>query len=188
MEKQSHPIRDKVIAGLIVAAIIGVLGYFVPSVGTALKWVANGLGLLWNHFTSTISVPWWLIYLVSLYLVLRLLRSIRRYVRALPPQATPDYANYTEDVFETVLWRWLWTSDYADVKQLAPFCPVCDMILVSKGGGFTYVMLYCEKCREDRLHFLEGDGRELERKVRRQIDHKLRSEEWKEIVARKSGP
>ncbi len=189
MEKQSHPIRDKVIAGLIVAVIIAVLSYFV-TIGAVAKWVANGLALLWNHLTSSIGLPRVLVYGVGLYIIFRIFKAIGAMIGAVPEQPRPDYAQYTQDTCEGMVWRWRYTSDYSGIADLQAYCATCDTLL-STESWVTFVQLVCEHCGQEYFLMTGGGGgsislqsglKGLEGRVRRLIDRKIRNNEWKALT------
>jgi hypothetical protein len=181
-----------VISSLVVAAILWLLGWLARLLGLLL---ALGLGLA-KRLTGSIAIPFWLFYLLLagwLVLALKTLHKPRR-------PGGPSWRDYTEDrfpMFGEIVWRW----DYSGVSPVAVggYCPrdqthlvystrsanrVRDSFIRLWGAGPQETSLKCETCDKEFGPFA-GDLDEVISAVCRQIDRKLRSDEWKEVVAAK---
>jgi hypothetical protein len=97
---------------------------------------------------------------------------------------------YTRDVFpgfDGAVWRWQYSSVEGTVLRAAPFCPRCDMVLFLRYQGARPIgyrtTFLCEHCRWESTE-IEGDPDEIEDRVKRLIDRKVRSGEWEAAVRR----
>ena len=98
---------------------------------------------------------------------------------------TPEFYAYNKDEFFNAVWRWSYSGNGLP-EDAASFCPNCDMQLVyheDHGGyraaGLTNTILFCEICNE-RITDVEGDYDHLESRVLREIERKVRSNEYKQ--------
>lgn len=169
-----HPIRNNVIAGLIVLFVVAVLsqvwGTFpavLDSLSTAATWVGAVL-------TFQVSLPVWLLIVVGLA-ILPTLRWLISLLRREP------WRKYAQDNFEGMVWRW----DYVRgrPRNLVAYCPEDDTaILWTKDAFVQKVSFRCETC--DRgFGTIVGGVQYVRDKIERQIERKLRGGEWKSVVA-----
>lgn len=184
----THTIRNGIIAtvvgGVILAAILSLLGW-LPKL---LRWLAAlALGVL-RHFAGSVQIPIWLLYVLAggcLVLVVRVILSLLS-------SGGPTWRDYTQDTFPVLgdmVWRW----DYVHGKPFDVwcYCPNDDTKLVySTRQGNRYSLhrnelitrVTCETCGKTYPPVL-GDVPYIVNAARRQIDRKLRTGEWKEVMA-----
>lgn len=156
-----------VIAGLILAG----LNYWIPSLWSFTK---TSTSWVWSIATYTVVVPFWALCLIASFVVptlIQLWNGIRG----------PTWHDYTMDEFDGIRWRWKYSGDKR-VTDLCCYCPSDDTKLVysEDGGewqGWKFI-LGCETCRQ-RFGPFEGRVRDLEHAIERQIDRKIRNNEWK---------
>jgi hypothetical protein len=180
---QHESISRKVIAGVITAGVIAVLGLLA-------KWLLPGLAhvaatfflTVWRWCVHLVSVPAWLLILLSLYVGTSLIRAYLRH-RSRTRQKTqrpadPDWRDYTCDVFDEIVWRWGYASR-GELLQLVPFCFKCDTQIhpeighIDALGEKTRYPCDNDNCRNQVL--LDGSHEQVVDRVSRQIQRKLRS-------------
>jgi hypothetical protein len=170
---EKHSIRDKVIAGLIIAAILGAVSYVSP-------WRAQALQLLgsmarWFLRPIAFSIPTWVLILLALAVLLVAIRWMRNVVQRV---RAPRWSAYTKDSFHGVTWRWDWSPDGSLVQNLWCFCTKDETTLVAGTTTGIDTLLRCETC-DKRTGPFSGDSDDLRNSIKRQIDRKLRTGEWK---------
>lgn len=170
MSADKHPYRTGIITSII-ATIIW-------SVFPGWSWTFSALGsvLIWR-------IPVWLILLLGVIVLGFIIRKNRKPV--LEVDTTPEFYAYNQDEFFNAVWRWSYSGSGLP-EDAASFCPNCDMQLVyheDHGGyraaGLTNTILFCERCNE-RITDLEGDYDHLESRVLREIERKVRTNEYKQ--------
>lgn len=168
-------VKSQVIAGLILATIIGGLS-LIPNV---FRWVADISSRFWNHLIRTSELPHWGLYLLALMSLQTLIYWI---IVALKSKG-PNVADYNQDTFLGLKWRWSYVSGCPTGAWA--FCPHCDTVLVySENSSFDPVhrtTLTCETCNRIMLEH-EGNKDYLVEKVHRQIDRKMRNGEWLGVI------
>jgi hypothetical protein len=185
--------RAEIIGGLTVALILGVIAWIfseqAKTVGLA---VWGFLISVWNHITSNMSLPWWLVYGVGLYISIRIISGFFKFIREESRAAqeqpasdpVPDHAQYTQDIFDDVLWRWKYTPDYQRITDLRAFCPHDDTELTAQ-SWVTYVHLHCQYCGRDYfLQYGRGIGLQsgldgAKERVKMLVDRNIRNGEWR---------
>ena len=132
---QHESISRKVIAGVITAGVIAVLGLLA-------KWLLPGLAHLtatffltvWHWFVHPVNVPVWLLTALSLYTGITLLRVYLRHRKRTHKTATaqksqqphePHSTDYRCDVFHQITWRWHYGYG-GQLGEPAPYCLDCD--------------------------------------------------------------
>lgn len=163
-----------VIGGLLLAAVLWAIDLLAKS-----DLLPKTLSFLWSLLTYKISLPCGVFALVVMaalllpYVVTRLIRN-RRLTKA----------DYLRDEFDGVLWKWSYDK-HNKLIDIRPFCPKDQTQLVQAKhtpliGEWTE--LGCETCGAD--YPLAGLPDELVKKVRRQIEQRLTTGEWKSGVER----
>ena len=163
-------LSSQIVAGLVVAAVVGAIS-FIPGV---FKWVAASVIDLWIHLRGTSWFPNWSVYLLVLMSIHTLVYWIARVTKPKGPNVTA----YNQDTFLGLKWRWLYIAGRP--ANAWAFCPHCDTVLVYSEDT-RQTVLTCETCARDLLQH-EGDKDYLVQKIRRQIERKIRSGEWKQVV------
>ncbi|MFM2075190.1 MAG: hypothetical protein RJB34_1495 [Pseudomonadota bacterium] len=176
-EDKNSSLATQVIAGLVVASIIGAVSFVLG----AFKWVMEVAAIFWNHLTDASTLPNWSLYLLAL---MGLNTIIYWASLVIKPKGLNPIAAYTHDTFLGLKWRWSYIS--GSPTNAWAFCPECDTMLVYSELGRYFdpvqkTVLTCETCCKDMLNH-EGDRAYLVEKIHRQIDRKIRTGEWKHIV------
>jgi len=121
------------------------------------------LKMLWGHVVGgwlwlgeEHLVSGWLITLMSastagVLIVLAL--ALHQHLTEKSAQSELWWKSFKEMDFNGATWRWHWSSD-SEIKNLAPYCPLCDGLLVYEeprhdilyGYEGNQVKLFCENC------------------------------------------
>ena len=179
-----HPVWSKVAATLIGSAIL-YLASFVPGLYPSI-W--NCLKRVGGWFVSSTPTPNWLLILLSfLSLILIIMVLCRTFIRE---EHTITEDNYTEDQFHGIRWRWRYGR--SGIWSVVPFCPGCDMQIHPRSdyGGNYYPRqegskFTCDHCGSFD-QFVSVETRHLEDAIIRQIQRKLRTGEWRNVVIQKA--
>jgi hypothetical protein len=141
-------------------------------------WVWESLKFIGTLLTWPVRTPAWLLGL----LVAISLGGLYLTAKAVWPGALKPA--YREDIFMGVLWRWDYEGDR--VVRLSEYCVNCDTALlhlempIHSRGAYSEVryetLFYCDHC-EERFEMVKGTYQEIEGRVLRQIDRKLRNNE-----------
>jgi DNA-directed RNA polymerase subunit RPC12/RpoP len=140
-------IKSRVISGLIVATIIGVVQWvFKYPILQNIWWCIK---LIWNN-VFRIKLELWLIILIILlvYIINKLIRSTRNNKQT---NLQPRFKNYTRDKIGNCFWTWEYTYDTIQkanvVKNLQPICNKCDTTSEYKYDVlFNDFILECPRC------------------------------------------
>jgi hypothetical protein len=99
-------------------------------------------------------------------------------------ESIPEFYAYNKDQFFNAVWRWSYAGNGLPTDA-SSFCPNCDMQLMYhedhgayRAAGLTNTILFCDRCNE-RVTDVEGDYDHLERRVLREIERKVRANEYK---------
>lgn len=169
--------------------ILAVIGAVISAIATAIfvpgvfSWLWGVVVLIWRFFTAPVGIPVWLLSLLLFIIVWLVYRGLKRSLRSL---ATPSYLTYTDDRFFGIHWRWKYLGNQLDNPKA--YCPECDTLLSIEAAygmptglvtrDYTFqTIFYCEHCNW-RSKNLDGQYEEIEAKVIRQIDRKIRNNEW----------
>lgn len=171
------PVWSKVIAAAVLIAAGAVGSYFQgfwPTIGAAVTRV-----VLWIQ-ESTL-VPNWLLIILSICTVATLIvGGVMLWAIIFPEAGGRGWRAYTTDEFFSIRWRWHYGSD-GGVYGLHSFCPACDyQVYAANASAFRAVprIIYrCEDCGWTLKEF-EGTPEELENRVIRAIQKKLRTSTW----------
>lgn len=172
------PVWSKVIAGVILAALLAAGSYLLnwwPAIGSL-------LGTALVFLLSTSSLPNWLIGLLVVLSALPILAVAASAWRGFVPSATlHDWSTYQTDCFFGLRWRWSYYSD-GQIRDMHSFCPGCDYQVFSHhASGYRAVDLIaftCDSCGRSLGEFQEP-YESLESKVIRLIQQKLRNGTWR---------
>ena len=182
MKKTDHSIRNSVLATLIAALIIAIVKPMRNVAIAVVKWFWGLILVFGSHFGSTISIPWWLVYAVVIIVTILFWRAAKRVLQALAADAAKaSPLSYTTDRFHGLVWRWLMDSDFQPY-HISTFCPNCDMQLYPGSPGYGYsTQFHCDKCGFTS-EVIEMESVLLEGWVSREIQRKLRTEEWRQAM------
>ena len=128
MSKEAHPIRNKVIAGVITSAIVSTSAIVLYAAPDAFRWIGRALKSIGNYLISSLSVPNWLLWILTILSAATVIRVIRSLIKR-DETNEPTFRMYTEDSFEGVTWRWSYDV-YDRLTDLLSYCPTCDALLV----------------------------------------------------------
>jgi hypothetical protein len=188
-EKESwfSDVTKKVVVTLAVTAILAVLG-----------WLSGLLKAAWDWSWQSHEVQGWIIIVLSLCTLFFIVIIFTR-IRANTAEqkrleahrkAQFEYLAYKSDIFYEILWRWEYTpSGDIDDNSIICFCRDDDTTLVYQDiqspfralDDIKKVAFCCETCgKQSAIH--DGTVQEVIRKVRRQIERKIRTGEWKQAT------
>lgn len=170
---ERHAIRNSVIAGLLLAIILGSWSYLSIVFG----WLGDAVSWVGGVLAYQVPLPVWLLILIGLVSLPAIVFLIF-WLFPLNP-----WRRYTQDRFEGMIWRWQYDSNDRPTNLVA-YCPSDDTSLLwtSAEWGDT-VNVLCETCGKN-YGALFGDIRDVQERIERQIDRKLRTGKWKSVVDR----
>ena len=186
-KEKDRSLRNGIIAGVVSAVVVPLLTWLFGWSDAVL----GALAAVWRFFLTPSSIPRWLLALWALITLGSVYALLKRKLRELAREASESgWRAYTQDVFpgfESIVWRWQYSSVDGSVLRTAAFCPRCDMVLFQQYQGAHYsgyhTTLLCENCRWQSTE-IEGSPDEIESRVERLINRKVRSGEWEQVVRR----
>ena len=169
-----------------VPVISGILLFSFASLWT--EPVRTFFGNCWSALFSDVTMPLWLsLFLWTSLLIVIFFLSFGVF-NWLNEKRKGPFAQYTSDVFYDIKWCWKFTLEN-QLSGLKPLCVKCDRIVRAFQGNEMFavnpVCVSCEPCNS-KIYF-DYDFEELKRKVILEIDHKMRTESWRESVKKQSG-
>ncbi|MEX2260089.1 MAG: hypothetical protein WD672_15410 [Woeseia sp.] len=179
----ADPVWSKVIAAGIIAASGAAVAYVMglwPS-------ICSGLAASWRWLGVTTPTWNWLLLILGAATVFLVYAILNSYWQTLSkPQ--PNLKNYRTDVILNIRWRWNYYYD--GISSLHSFCTICDYQIFptprSRYMAVDHVQFVCDNCGEKLAEFDFNDA-EVESRIKRTIQQKLRSGEWQAVVAQQSG-
>jgi hypothetical protein len=186
---ENHTVRDGIIVAVVSALILGAITYALGLIPVLFSWLGNLFSNIWNFISlTTIVVPLWgliLLAILSLPTVYRIVQPMFRH-----KSNEPSLLKYKQDTFFNVIWRWSYNYDDEPILDtINCFCPQCDTRLVYSKEGFAYnvkLHVFCETCQKRLASFDTDDVNYVRAKVARQVDRKIRTNEWKSLVSNKN--
>ncbi|MBI2446944.1 MAG: hypothetical protein HYV48_00130 [Candidatus Omnitrophica bacterium] len=100
-EKDSHPLRNGVIATVVGGVILSAIPPVRDFVSKIFGWIWSVIVWIWEALVSSYSIPGWVLITVSL---LAVIGAISIYI-AVRPSKEPENKKYTEDFIYGVKWR-----------------------------------------------------------------------------------
>jgi hypothetical protein len=172
-EENGHWIRDTVIA-VVILAIVGWLATYIPGVWSWMKATSSWF-LSWFVF-SKVPVPVWLL---ALLLIAAALVVVRFAASLFNPRSSSgsNWLEYKNDLFHGVRWRWTFGAS-GMILNLSCFCPHDDTALAHTERFDGRTSFKCGKCGAT-FGPIRGDREHVMAMIERQIDRKLRNDEWK---------
>jgi hypothetical protein len=178
---------------LLVATLATILGglilSWIPVTRNIVSSFFNAIGsfyhVAWDFLTSEGRFPWILIVILFSLAFPTLVKIVRRLIpkpKTEPEVYEPSQQDYVEDEFFGAIWRWV-------SERPAAFCPRCQTRLIynlgysHRGLGMT-TSLYCETC-ERTIATLDGDREQVLGMVTRQIEKKINTGEWRQVLEKK---
>lgn len=179
---------------LIIATLATVLGGiildWIPVTRNFISGILNAIGNffhgVWSFLISESQFSWAFIIILFLLAIPTVLRIVQVFIPK-PKSSEPSVDDYKEDRFYGVLWRW--SSLYS--PDLAGFCPNCQTRLVAQieyGYGIgDKTSFYCETCKK-KIVTLDDNRVFVLGTVWRQIERKINTGEWKQVVEKNKKP
>lgn len=94
-----------------------------------------------------------------------------------------DFHNYVEDRLYEIPWRWEWKKDL--IVNLKCHCPTCDEVLVYENDNILHKTYFlCPSCDTQKAVIGGGDSKYAFGIVKREIQRKIRTKEFKELIKR----
>ncbi len=94
-----------------------------------------------------------------------------------------DFHNYVEDKLYEVPWRWEWKKEL--IVNLKCHCPKCDETLVYENDFILHKTYFlCTSCDTQRAVIGGGDSKYAFGIVKREIQRKVRTKEYKNLISR----
>src|SRR5256885_12605819 len=130
--KEDHSLRNGIIAGIISAITLPMLGWLFGVLGIAIR----ALVAVWRFFISSTALPRWLIGLLLIASFSSLYKILRAVIRKKTSETSVfsgessklDFHTYTRDVFDGfngTVWRWRYMSSDNSIWDVNAFCPRC---------------------------------------------------------------
>ena len=140
--KQSHPVRNGVVATVIGGVILATILPVRDLVVNAVSLVAAVITWVWTTLTNHYAIPGWIAAIGGLFAIVGLIGVLGRFQW----RDSHPYHCYTEDMIDGATWRWAWTGNR--IADLRCFCPDCDaeLVPVESYGSTDFV---CERCRPE---------------------------------------
>jgi len=172
------PVWSAVIAAGIVTAV-GAVGTYAlnlwPVIGA---WVASA----WHAAGQPSQISNWLVWVLGLLAVPTVLAILTfAWVAVRPEQQSSTWRTYTQDEFLGLRWRWNYFPS-GNLEDPLPFCPHCDyQVHPHHASAYTAIErigFHCDSCGRS-LPIFEESFESLQSKVRRFIQQKIRTGDWK---------
>ena len=176
IKKHWHdPVWSKVIATAILTVLAGVGTYFLDWWPT----IKEVFVAIYGFLTTKTELSNWLVGIFAApWLVVLTAIGWHWVTRDKHPPA-PSWRNYTSDNFFGIKWAWRY-DETGQVSGLYSLCPHCDYQIYPKPNyswGIDKVDFHCEACNSN-LGSHQDEVAQLENKVTRHIQRKLRTGEW----------
>jgi hypothetical protein len=176
-----HPVRDKVVGGLILAAIISFITFVLPGGwGSVFHGVYQFFHWLWLWLVADVVVARWLFWgliIMSVGFVVGIVFHIFESSGGTDYQIKP--VKDSEGFFFGIRWRW--RNDAGHIQNLAAFCPNCDLQIhpwATRPGvnpERSPVIYRCDDCQRD-LYDSRDTRSQVEDLVMRKIQQKIRDD------------
>jgi hypothetical protein len=169
----------EIVIGVIIGVIVVLLGTLIHGLWT---WVSTIAVELYRFLISSVTIP---IGVIAILAVLSLPTLIKMVKSFLPNKKVPKLRMYTEDIFDGMIWRWK-LFEPNNVMELLCFCPDDQMELVPDPSSNIHSDLtsfHCGRCNRD-WEPLVGTEDDIKKRITLEIDRKIRTGEWKEVVKR----
>jgi hypothetical protein len=175
---------------LVIATLAAVLGGIILAWIPATRNFLSGILLsisqifasIWNFLVSPISIP----IAIFLLLVIMSIPVVWKFIALLFPRKEKGISlqDYKEDEIFHVVWTWKNTPPI-NPREISGFCPDCRTRLVYRTDVLdTETVFICDTCKSDLAKF-DGDLHFALSTVWRQIERKINTGEWKQVVERR---
>ena len=180
--KDSKHIRNGIIIGLAVAAILGIPRLAYGNFPIAIKKIWSAILATISFMGNEVAISRWFYYLLIVCVLIFLIRLGKIYL--VKPEKQISFTDYTKDSFFRIIWRWEYIDNMIHRQTLAAYCPNDGTLLVDnpiRAFATFSNPLYCETCRN--VYGPEMETRiGMEDRVISQIERNIDSGEWRNIV------
>jgi len=197
MENKTNSIRNGIIITVVGGILLAILTRIFSGVLDILKsiwnWLLSGFIYvkegLWSYLQSSITIPYgllWLLIILSIIALWKLLYPvISPFIKKgkMPKPYKPRLKDYREDMIFNI--KWEWSDIYGTLpSKTTGFCSVCATRLVYSINGYPQkTSCICENCGRT-IVTLEGDLDYAHGTVKREIERRIKTNEWQRIVMR----
>lgn len=177
-------IPTKVTVGVITGVILTALGYiersWLPIAWSEIVWL---FGVVWSWLATGHSVYGWLLIILIIFTTVACFCLVAALVYQIPQF---NWSNYRQDTFLGFVWRWDYFGNR--IGDPVPYCCHCDTQIVPQetseyGSTFQrqiFTSYVCDHCNTNDKR--NESFQQTQNKVSRQIDRKLRNDEWKKAL------
>lgn len=173
-EKESHAIRNGVIATVVGGLILSIVPILREITLGVLAWLWSGIVWLFEKILSSYAIPGWLLIIILFFAFLGVAKACVH----IRPKEQPKYLRYREDFIYGAKWRWQWVGN--KLSDIWCFCPHCDGQLVYDDSSCRSFMeqsktnFLCERCNNKVIATIPGGDQNYavgaaEREVLRRI-------------------
>lgn len=150
-------IRNKVVAGVITAVVVGLLWWLRDHLRVAAipVWQLT-VGVL-RCLRGPLSAPLWLWLLQWLVVAAFFFDQYRRWLRRGRAIREPLSEEYVTDEYHGVLWRWTYSGGIIAESDLQCWCGHCDVGMEAREGRLglilsdpTCTIVSCPRCRQEK--------------------------------------
>ena len=160
--------------------------FFLPVIiGLLINWLTpiNIPGAIWKTivwfgdlFVIKINLPIWGI--ILLMFTIPLLIGVILFLQR--TSSTVTYLAYTSDTFFGISWHWSYDGGNVYDEDIIPRCPSCKTLLQPSNMVVNEFILVCSHCGFQKEFEYSYD--ELLNRVKKEIDRKIVTKEYKKIV------
>lgn len=187
--KESHPIRN----GIIAAVVAGIILSFLPTVRNGLKtvliWLYSLFSQVFKYIVSQHQVYGWLLVLLSILSTISVIYLLSKLIGATADNENDFTSQYTKDNLFGSEWHWDYSYNKS-IINLGCLCPICkseldysefvpDRYNIHERGLPEHTEFICDKCQCKRTK-LDGRLKYALSTVEREIRRKIRTDEWKQ--------
>ncbi len=177
--KKENTIRNSVIAGLAIAAIVGAFSYFFPKgLASVIEKISSAFSATLSWLGSAWSIPVWIaliLILFSLLFLTGITLLLIAYLEGKKEPQTPAGKPFTEFTFRGIKWRWRLTPH--GVENITPYCPTCDLQVYGRDESWSYPPRTIYKCDYGHWNSQEFEitDSEVKNMVEREIHRQIRN-------------
>lgn len=200
MNNEKNTIRDGIIVTVVSGIILAILAWIFDGVTEAIKSVVNwllsvanyikqGFVFVWEYFQRPTITPVGLLWLFIILSIVALWKVFSPTINPLVKTQKsskpykPRLDDYRQDIVFNIRWEWSHIFDTMP-SEPAGFCPDCLTRLVYSEHDYPEKTSFiCQSCKQT-LATLDGSLDFALSTVSRQIESRIKTEEWKNIVIR----
>ena len=149
-------------------------------------WLVEAGKPTWRYLTTDHATPGWLLVVLWPLAAGFILVPLTVLILSSRASRSNDGRNYRQDTFFGLVWRWKY-DPIADggIDELGTYCPECQFQIYpieTRPDYPCHPSIICDYCGKESGH-LDGTLVEIENRVKRLIQHKNRTGEWRQAVA-----